>query len=143
VLAPPGCTWNASSDSGWLSVNGASGTGPGTVNYTVASNNVNNSRTGVISVAGRTHTVRQDAGSPPPDEDRPTEVSGRAFFVEGSCPNLSFVVDLRRVFTTADTRFRGGNCGDLRWGTEVRVEGRVQSDGRIRATEVRVRDDDN
>lgn len=141
VIAPPACSWTATADSPWISLNGSSGTGPGTVNYGVAANTTTSSRTGVISIAGRTHTVRQDAAAPS-NEERPIEVSGHAILVDGSCPNLSFMVEVRRIFTTADTRFRGGSCRDVRTGVEVRVEGRVQSDGRIRATEVRVRDDD-
>jgi hypothetical protein len=55
---------------------------------------------------------------------------------------VGFVVEFRRVFTNGDTKFRG-NCRNLRSGVEVDVEGRLQSDGRIRATEVRVRGGDD
>jgi hypothetical protein len=61
--------------------------------------------------------------------------------VEGSCPSIGFLLELRRVFTNGETRFRG-DCRSIRTGTDVRVEGRVQSDGRVRATDVRVRNDD-
>ena len=37
-----------------------SGTGPFTLNYTVARNTSDDDRDGVISVAGQTHLIRQD-----------------------------------------------------------------------------------
>ena len=141
------CSWNATAGEAWIDLSGSNGTGNDTIRYRVAANPSTSPRTGTISVRGRTHTVRQEGapsggggGGGGSGEER-IEISGRAFLVDGSCPNLSFLVNFRRVFTTGDTRFRGG-CDNLRSGAEVSVEGRVQSDGRIRATEVRVRDDD-
>lgn len=147
VIAPPGCAWRASSSVSWIDISGSSGTGNDTVRYQVAANTTTSARSGSITVGGQAHTVRQEGapagggGGGGGGEER-IELSGRAFLVDGSCPSLSFLVDFRRVFTTGDTRFRGGNCGDVRSGVEVRVEGRVQPDGRVRATDVRIRDDD-
>jgi hypothetical protein len=67
------------------------------------------------------------------------DLSGAALFVEGSCPSIGFLLEFRRVFTTGDTKFRSGSCSDIRFGTSVEVEGRVQSDGRVRATDIRIR----
>ena len=61
VTAGAGCTWTAVSNSGFITVTeGASGTGNGTVRYSVTKNNGNNPRTGTITIAGRTFTVNQD-----------------------------------------------------------------------------------
>jgi hypothetical protein len=132
----------------WIELSGSNGTGTNSFSYRVAENTSTSARTGTITVSGRTHTVRQDGapasggGGGGGGGEEKVEVSGRAFLVGGSCPSISFLLDLvRRVFTTSDTRFRG-SCGDIHNGTSVRVEGRLQSDGRIRATEVRIRDDD-
>ncbi|MGJ5814758.1 beta strand repeat-containing protein [Paludibaculum fermentans] len=58
------CTWSASSDSSWLSVNsGASGTGSGTVAFTVAANTTSASRTGTLTVGGQTIAITQEAGT--------------------------------------------------------------------------------
>jgi hypothetical protein len=82
-------------------------------------------------VNGQTHAIRQEGApppSPPPDNGgEKVDLSGRAFFVDGSCPNLTFLVDFRR----------------LRSGTRVTVDGRLQSDGRVRATKVEIDDDDD
>ena len=61
VTAGAGCTWTAVSNDSWITVvTGASGTGNGTVTYSVTQNNGSNNRTGTITIAGRTFTVTQN-----------------------------------------------------------------------------------
>lgn len=61
VLTTPDGAWTAVSADGWITVTGgASGTGSGTVTYTVAVNS-GTARVGTISVAGLTFTVSQGA----------------------------------------------------------------------------------
>ena len=55
------CTWSATSKANWITVNNASGTGSGTINYTVAAN-TGPARTGSINVNGLTFTVTQANG---------------------------------------------------------------------------------
>lgn len=65
VLAPGGCSWTASSNASWITVtSGASGSSNGTVGLMVAAN-TGAERTGTVTIAGRTHTIRQ-AGAPVP-----------------------------------------------------------------------------
>ncbi len=60
--SPSNCSWTAVANVGWVAVtSGFSGIGNGTVNYLVAGNG-GPARTGTISVADKTVTVRQ-AGS--------------------------------------------------------------------------------
>ena len=60
VTAGAGCPWTATSDVSWITVtSGASGSGNGTVAYTVARNTTNTARTGTITIAGETFTVNQ------------------------------------------------------------------------------------
>ena len=63
VTAPAGtCTWTAVSGASWITITGgSSGTGNGTVNFTVAANSPANPRTGTLTVAGQTATVIQGA----------------------------------------------------------------------------------
>ncbi len=61
VTAGPGCAWTARSNVGWLTTT-STGSGSGTVNYSVAAN-TGNSRTGTISVASETFNVFQSAGN--------------------------------------------------------------------------------
>ncbi len=57
------CAWTASSNATWLTITaGASGSGNGTVSYSVAAN-TGCARTGTLTVAGNTFTVTQASGS--------------------------------------------------------------------------------
>ena len=66
VTAGPGCAWTATSnDPAFLSINsGASGSGNGTVTYTIAANSTTAQRTGTLTIAGQTFTVTQAAAQP-------------------------------------------------------------------------------
>jgi len=60
VLAGSGCAWTAASNDAWLTVtSGNSGSGGGTVGYSVAANASASARTGTLTVAGQTFTVQQ------------------------------------------------------------------------------------
>ena len=67
VVTGTSCPWTASSTASWITVTGATGSGIGWVNYTVAANSASSSRTGTIIVAGLngsvTVTVNQAASS--------------------------------------------------------------------------------
>ncbi|MFN0087303.1 MAG: PQQ-dependent sugar dehydrogenase, partial [Blastocatellia bacterium] len=59
VTAPAGCAWTATSNAPWITViAGGSGSGNGTVNYTV-SEDASPLRTGTITIAGHTFTITQ------------------------------------------------------------------------------------
>jgi hypothetical protein len=60
VHTGPTCQWTATSTVPWISVPpGTTGTGEGTVPYTVDRNNDRNDRTGTISVADKVFTIDQ------------------------------------------------------------------------------------
>jgi hypothetical protein len=60
VTAGSGCTWSAVSNAGWITLTGAtSGSGNGSVPYSVAANSSTSARTGTLTVAGRTYTINQ------------------------------------------------------------------------------------
>ncbi len=66
VMAPEGCMWTAASNDSWISItSGESGSGNGTVEYSVAVNTGSSSRTGTMTIAGQTFTATQ-AGTPEP-----------------------------------------------------------------------------
>jgi hypothetical protein len=65
VTAPGGCPWTAVSNASWITLNyGTSGSGDGTVGYSVAAN-FGTARTGTITIGGQTFTVNQ-GGTPCP-----------------------------------------------------------------------------
>jgi hypothetical protein len=60
VTATAGCSWTAVSNASFITItSGASGTGNGTVGYSVAANVATTSRTGTLTIAGQTFTVTQ------------------------------------------------------------------------------------
>ncbi|OPY81784.1 MAG: hypothetical protein A4E65_01055 [Syntrophorhabdus sp. PtaU1.Bin153] len=64
VTAPTGCSWTATSSASWLTVaSGNTGSGNGTVRYSVAANTSTSLRTATITIAGRTFTVTQQGTS--------------------------------------------------------------------------------
>ena len=65
VTSTTGCSWSASENSSWLNItSGSSGTGSGTVYYTVSPNS-GDQRTSWITVAGKTHAISQSAAPVP------------------------------------------------------------------------------
>ncbi|MDQ1592640.1 MAG: hypothetical protein QOG71_3267 [Pyrinomonadaceae bacterium] len=60
VTAGAGCAWSAVSNSTFITItSGTSGTGSGTLNYSVSNNASTASRTGTLTIAGQTFTVTQ------------------------------------------------------------------------------------
>ena len=92
VTATSGCSWNVSSNASWINItSGSSGTGNGTVSYSV-SGNTGSSRTGTITIAGKTFTVTQDNGpigtTPCPESISPVS---KTFGSDGGTDNMSVV----------------------------------------------------
>jgi hypothetical protein len=65
ITTPVGCAWTAVSNSPFLSVtSGASGSGGGSVGYSVAANPNAGQRSGVITIAGKFFVANQDGTAP-------------------------------------------------------------------------------
>ena len=63
VTTQSGCAWTATSNDSWIHItSGSSGTGSGTVNYSV-DENTGSARTGTITIANETFTVTQSGTS--------------------------------------------------------------------------------
>jgi hypothetical protein len=88
VSAGSGCAWTAVSNVPWITVtSGASGTGGGTVKFTVAANS-GAARSGTLTIAGQPLTVNQ-AGAPCPSSINPTSQSIAAAGGSGTAINVS------------------------------------------------------
>ena len=83
VISTANCAWSAISGNPWISISsGASGTGDGTVSYSVAASSVDAPRTGTILIGGQAFAISQPgafvlttlAGGLPP----PTALAGTA-----------------------------------------------------------------
>ena len=63
VTTQAGCNWTAVSNNAFITItSGASGSGSGTVNYSVAARIVSTPRNGSLTIAGLTHSVSQAGG---------------------------------------------------------------------------------
>jgi len=62
VLTPAGCAWTATNNDAFITITSAtSGTGNGTVDYSIAANTNPSARGGTMTIAGQTFTVLQAA----------------------------------------------------------------------------------
>ncbi|MBK6998564.1 MAG: DUF1566 domain-containing protein [Rhodoferax sp.] len=65
VASDSTCAWTATSSASWITItSGATGSGNGSVSYTVAANTSGSPRTGTLTIAGQTFTVTQAAAAP-------------------------------------------------------------------------------
>jgi hypothetical protein len=92
------CDWEAMSNSSFITIDsGATGSGNGTVNFTVAPNTTGAARSGSITVAGRNVTITQDAAptanndTATTNEDTPVNVNVLANDTEPDGDTLSVV----------------------------------------------------
>lgn len=92
VTAPGGCGWTASSNAAWIAISsGATGSGNGTVQLTIAST-ADAARTGTVTIAGQTFTVNQGSGCTysiaPGSQSSPAAGGTGSFAVtaSGGCP---------------------------------------------------------
>jgi uncharacterized protein (TIGR03437 family) len=101
VVSNSGCSWTAISNAPWLTINsGSSGSGSGTLAYSVAANTAAASRTGTLTIAGQTFTVTQSGTSalflvgPSPVvfrfKEGTVQPQDQLLFVFGDSPGLSF-----------------------------------------------------
>jgi len=91
-----------------------------------------------LTVAGLQVSIDQ-RGDKRQDKPEKDDVDGRVSDVSGSCPNLSMRVSGRAVETDRSTKFRRGDCSDIRPGAEVKVKGKRTGDGPIVADEVEIK----
>jgi uncharacterized protein (UPF0248 family) len=84
VTVTTGCSWTAAANNSWITVTGgSSGSGNGTVTYSVAAN-TGAGRSGTITIAGQTFTVNQAAASTCGYSINPTSANVAATSSSGS-----------------------------------------------------------
>ena len=65
VITQSGCSWTATTNDSFITIDPGSGTGSQTISYAITANSSNTSRTGTITIAGQTYTVTQDRACTP------------------------------------------------------------------------------
>jgi hypothetical protein len=89
VTTGAGCMWTAASNASFITItSGASGTGNGTVNYSVAANPDPNPRSGTMTIGGQTFTVNQDGACP-----LTISPTGRTFLAAGGTGTITVTTD--------------------------------------------------
>jgi C1A family cysteine protease len=118
VTAATGCAWQASSGVSWISItSGTSGTGNGTVYYSVAANTGTSSRNGTMTIAGQTLTVTQagqNNGGPHISVNPASLAFGTVAFGDSSTKTLtitntggaSLIIGRLQIYYTAANQFR-------------------------------------
>jgi hypothetical protein len=90
VATAAGCAWSASSGASWITIATPSGSGPGQATFTVAPN-LSPTRSGTLTIAGRTHTINQASQCTwtfnPPSHEMPAPggLGTVLVFVSGAC----------------------------------------------------------
>ena len=105
------CAWTAASNVNWITVYNTSGSGDGTVNYTVTANPDFTERTGTITIGGQTFTVTQAARATTTSVNITYPSSGAVFnlptnvFVSANANNMDGTI--ARVEFYADSQLIG------------------------------------
>jgi hypothetical protein len=109
VTLPASCGWSASTPADWITLDTASGSGNGTLTYTVAVNATGSARAADITVGGQTLNVTQ-----------PARVAEEPIVAGVTRITLAHVADLRTRITTVRAA-RG--LGEFGWADPVLIEG--------------------
>ena len=122
VLAPPGCNWTAAADPSapWLKItSGATGSGNGTVNFSVDPNTLSLSRSGVITVAGQSYTVTQTGVtcfySYTPTSQSLTSAGGPGSFNITTSPGCAWTVASNAAFISTPSPATGTGNGTVNY----------------------------
>ncbi len=106
VQTSSGCTWSASSNRSWIQItSGGSGSGTGSVSYRVLQNTTTSSRSGTITVQGKSFQISQSAGS----------ASSVNFTISDSTPEIgqevTFTIDSEpNTWDKIKWNFGGSSC---------------------------------
>ncbi len=94
VATAAGCTWNLAGLPAWITpVSGVSGTGPGTVQASIAANGSATARAGSVFIGGNSTTITQAGATPAPPAPGPGPVTPPpAPVVTPSLPSVSMTV---------------------------------------------------
>jgi hypothetical protein len=107
VTTTGACSWTAVSHADWISVaSGASGSGNGTVQLTIAANTGTADRTGALTVAGQTVTVTQAAPAPAPPPTAPAPPPSCTFTLSTVSDSIGASASTRQLQVAAS----GGQC---------------------------------
>jgi len=112
-----GCSWTAVSNASWVIVtSNSSGSGSSTVYFSVASNSSSSSRSGTLTVAGKTFTVNQQGSSPSTFTINATAGTNGTISPQGSVTvtagaGRTFTITPASGYAVSDVKVDGGSVG--------------------------------
>lgn len=119
VTIPAGCTWTAVDDAPWVSItSGASGSGDGTVAYSITANPNTAQRTATITVAGQTFGITQ-AGvvcstTISPTASTPTHAGGSGTVaVSANAPSCAWTAASNAAWISVTSGASGSGSGNV------------------------------
>jgi hypothetical protein len=124
VTAASGCAWTAANTNSWIAlISGTSGSGDGTINYTVDANPAGLSRSGVFVVAGQTFTVTQAGASctftiSPTTQNHAAGVSAASVTVT-TIPGCSWTVDNTNAWIQITSAVDGTGSGTVAYSVDA------------------------
>ena len=114
IMAPVSCGWTASSNVGWINItSGGSGSGNGTVGYSVSSNSSTSSRNGTMTIAGKIFTVTQSGVGASSTSDILWYHSTTGMVYVWEMDGIS-VISLEYVSTVSDLNWQIKGIGDFK-----------------------------
>lgn len=119
VTAGSGCAWSAQSTVSWFTItSGASGTGNGTVQYSVAPNTTASARTAVMTIAEKLFTVTQQGQSAYTVTITANASTGGTISPSGSVKadsgsNVAFAIKPNTGYRIADVKVDGASVGPV------------------------------
>jgi hypothetical protein len=123
VVTQAGCAWTASSNAGFATVSTGSGSGPGSVGYTVSANGSSSGRSGTLTVAGQTFSISQ-AGATctfalSPTSASMTSVGGAASVGVTAPTGCSWGAVSNSAFITITSGSSGNGPGTVNYGVSA------------------------
>ncbi len=98
VTTSSGCTWTTTNSASWVTItSGASGSGNGTVGYSISANTSSGSRSAGLTIAGALFTIMQAGGASPSYTITASAGAGRSISPSG---DVSVNAGASRSFTT-------------------------------------------
>lgn len=121
VTTAQGCGWTASGAPPWITVTaGSTGSGPGTVAYSVAANSTSTSRNSGLTIAGQTHTVTQAGLAPTvctyqisPGAAVYNKDAGTGTFAVAAPPSCSWTAVSNAAWLTITNGAQGSGAGTV------------------------------
>lgn len=132
VVTGSTCSWTATSNEPWITVSTGSGTGTGSVGFSLSANNTLSPRTGTITAGGQTFQVTQGAGQcgytvSPPGPVTGTPGPGSGSFTVSAPPGCNWTATFSQPWITIGPGASGSGNGSVSYTTQANTTGAARN----------------